>query len=150
MASSATGDTPWALGDNNYHLTGSYHMGGDKIRWWCTLGSAVCVSAQLPWALGVQLRCCNSLITGDTPWALGDDNYHLTGSYSMGGDKIRWWCTLGSAICVAAPSCHGPMARSGCIMIIIAAFWFFSSHFAFDSLSRDENLATVTVCIQIS
>ena len=50
-----TGDTPWALGDDNYHLRGSYHMGGDKIRWWCTLGSAVCVSAQLPWALAVQL-----------------------------------------------------------------------------------------------
>ena len=33
---------------------------------------------------------CNSLITGDTPWALGDANYHLTGSYYMGGDKIRW------------------------------------------------------------
>jgi hypothetical protein len=50
-----TGDTPWALGDDTYHLTGSYHMGGDKIRWRCTLGSAVCVSAQLPWALAVQL-----------------------------------------------------------------------------------------------
>ena len=85
-----TGDTPWALGDANYHLKGSYYMGGDKIRWWCTLGSAVCVSTQLPWALCVLLNCCNGLITGDTPWALGDANYHLTGSYYMGGDKIRW------------------------------------------------------------
>ena len=64
------------------------------IREWC-----LCV---YPAAMGpVQRPCCNGLITGDTPWALEDANYHLTGSYYMGGDKIRWWCTLGSAVCVS-------------------------------------------------
>ncbi len=99
-----------------------------------------CCLCVYPTAMGpVLLNCCNGLITGDTPWALGDANYHLTGSYYMGGDKIRWWCTLGSAVCVSAPSCHGP-GQWLCIMTIILAFWFFSSHFAFDSLSSDDNL----------
>jgi hypothetical protein len=44
----------------------------------------VCSTAMGP----VHLPCCNSLITGDTPWALGDDTYHLTGSYIIGGDNI--------------------------------------------------------------
>ena len=87
-------------------------MGGDKIRWWCTLGSAVCVSTQLPLALAVLLTCCNGLITGDTPWALGDANYHLTGSYYKAGDKIRCWCTLGSAVCVSSQL---PWALSSCL-----------------------------------
>jgi hypothetical protein len=75
-----TGDTPWAFWDDTYHLTGSYHMGGDKIRWRCSLVSTIRVSTQLPAIGPVQLPCCNSLITGDTPWALGDGTYHLTGS----------------------------------------------------------------------
>ena len=72
-----------------------------------------CCLCVYPAAMGpVQRPCCNGLITGDTPWALEDANYHLTGSYYMGGDKIRWWCTLGSAVCVSSQL---PWALSSCL-----------------------------------
>jgi hypothetical protein len=62
-----------------------------------------CYLCVYPTATGpVELPCCNGLITGDTPWALGDDNYHLRGFYHMGGDNIRWRCTLASTIRVSA------------------------------------------------
>jgi len=37
---------------------------------------------------------CLGLISGDTPWALGDVNYHLTGSCYNDGHQIRSWCII--------------------------------------------------------
>ncbi len=90
-----TGDTPWALKD------ATYFMAEDTIRCWCPIGSAICVSVYLTAMGHVQLPCCNGVITGDTQWALGNANYHLTGSYFMAEDKIRCWCPLWSAVCVS-------------------------------------------------
>jgi hypothetical protein len=43
-----------------------------------------CYLCVCPTAIGhVQLPCCNGLITGDTPWALGDDNYQGCDSLTL-------------------------------------------------------------------